>query len=169
MKLLCNITDKDIIGDDRLSEAAPRYTARAILIDQDGYIAVMYSVKYSLYSLPGGEIKEGEEKTEALKRELLEETGCNCEIIDELGYVYENRAHSDFTQYSYYYIAIVSGSKGQPHMTENERSNGTVSEWHSLDETIQLISGPKHEVLQRKFMQRKDMAAFHELMLLLNS
>lgn len=67
--------------------------------------AVMYSPKFKLYSLPGGGIEKGEDKEVAVKREVLEEKGFRCVIVNELGFVYENRAHCDFTQYSYYYIA----------------------------------------------------------------
>lgn len=163
MKLLREITDKDIIGDERLSSATPRLTGRAILFDDEGHIAVMYAKKFSLYSLPGGGIEENEDKLEAVKREILEETGCNCEITKDLGYVYENRAHCDFTQYSYYYLAKVIGHKGLPQMTPSEINNGTTVEWHTVQDAIYLISAPSHETLQRKFIQCKDMAALEEL------
>lgn len=163
MKLLRQITDMDIIGDEKLSKANPRYTARAILIDNIGDIAIMYSKKHLLHSLPGGGIEGNEDKITAAKREILEETGCNCEIIRDLGYVYENRAHSDFTQYSYYYIAKVIGNKGTTNLTENELNNGTAVEWHDLNTAIRLISTPTHKTLQQQFIQYKDNAALNEL------
>ena len=45
----------------------------------------MYAEKFGLYSLPGGGIDDGEDVLTALKREILEETGCTCGSIAELG------------------------------------------------------------------------------------
>ena len=99
MKLISTITDKEILGTAGLSTAKPRYTARAILKNKDGKYAVMYSRKFNLHSLPGGGVDEGEDIISALKREILEETGCLCDDIKELGYVSENRFHCDFLMY----------------------------------------------------------------------
>ena len=57
MILIKEITDKDILGTDGLSDAKPRYTARAILKNHSDEYAVMYAEKFNLYSLPGGELR----------------------------------------------------------------------------------------------------------------
>ena len=51
-----------------------RPSARAIII-KDGKLAMIHSLKYDYYKFPGGGIKNGEEKENALVREVLEEAG----------------------------------------------------------------------------------------------
>jgi 8-oxo-dGTP pyrophosphatase MutT (NUDIX family) len=48
----------------------------------------------------------------AVKREIWEETGRECEIIGELGQIIENRSEHDFTQERSYYMARIVGEKG---------------------------------------------------------
>ncbi len=162
MKLIKEITDKDIIHSEGRTNAIPRYTSRAILFNNMSQFAVMYSPKFKLYSLPGGGIEEEEDKEDAVKREILEETGYHCEIVNELGYVYENRAYCDFTQYSYYYIARTVGKQKQISMDECERESEMEVQWHTLEKVIQLIVTPVHDTVQRKFIQAKDKAALYE-------
>ncbi len=158
MKLLRRITDNEILGQEGLSNAKPRLTARAIL-RHNGQLAVMYAGKFDLYSLPGGGVEEGETILAALNREIMEETGCNCDSIQELGYVEENRAHCDYTQISYYYIVDTACDSLHPVLTETEVNNQTAVAWHSLDEAYRLIAAPVHTNPQRKYLQARDLAA----------
>lgn len=159
MKLIKEITDKEVLGTDGFSTARPRYTARAILKNKDNKYAVMYSHKFNLHSLPGGGVDEGEDIISALKREILEETGCLCDETKELGYVSENRFHCDYTQISYYFIVETSGTTQKTQMTEDEIINNTETQWHTLETMITLISSPVHDTNQRKFLQARDVAA----------
>ncbi len=59
MKQLCELNDKILLGQDGRSCKSPRLTARAIVKNQDGLFAVMYSDKFKLYSLPGGGVEDG--------------------------------------------------------------------------------------------------------------
>lgn len=159
MELICTLTDKEVLGTDGLSEAEPRYTARAILKNGEDKYAVMYTEIFDLYSLPGGGIESGENKTQALRREVLEETGCICESIEEIGCVYENRAHADYTQYSYYYFVTTAAPIKKQSLTESEAQNKTEVQWHTLDEMIALIFNQKPSTNQQKFLKARDVAA----------
>lgn len=159
MDLICKITDKDLLGTDGLSKAEPRYTARAILKNGEDKYAVMYTEKFDLYSLPGGGIEDDEDKLEALRREVLEETGCICESIEEIGYIYENRAHADYTQYSYYYFVTAGSPAQKQSLTESEIQNKTKVQWHSLDKMTDLIFNQKPSTNQQKFLKARDVAA----------
>lgn len=162
MKLLKKITDKEILGQEGLSGSKPRFTARAILKTDDEFYAIMYSEKFNFYSLPGGGIEENEDVITALRREIWEETGCECDTISELGYVYENRAHCDFTQYSYYFIVTTKNTSGQTQLTDNEKASQMSVQWHSIEDIVRLIVTPVHDTNQRKFIQAKDTAALNE-------
>lgn len=166
MKLLKRITDKEILGTDGLSTAKPRVTARAILKHGDQF-AVMYAKKFDLYSLPGGGVEDGENLLDALKREVLEETGCSCDSIQELGFVEENRAHCDYTQVSCYFIVETACATFDPALTEAEMQNGTTVHWHSFQDTCHLIADAVHTTTQRKFLQARDAAALDACKMLL--
>lgn len=168
MKLLKRITDKEILGTDGLSTAKPRLTARAILKHGDQF-AVMYAQKFDLYSLPGGGVEDGEDILDALKREVevMEETGCSCDSIQELGYVEENRAHCDYTQVSYYFIVETACGTFHAALTETEMQNGTTVHWHSFNDAYHLIADAVHTTTQRKFLQARDVAALDAYKLLL--
>lgn len=159
MDLICELTDKDVLGTDGLSNAEPRYTARAILKNDKDQYAVMYTKKFDLYSLPGGGIEGEEGKLEALKREVLEETGCTCEAIEEIGCVYENRAHCDYTQYSYYYFVKAGKDVKATSFTDVEIQNKTEVQWHPLEKVTDLIFNQKPHTNQQKFLQARDVAA----------
>lgn len=62
-----------------------RLGARGIAIREDGKIAIFNKSNKNEYKLPGGGLEgegEGEEEPEeAFKREVLEEIGCEIEII----------------------------------------------------------------------------------------
>lgn len=161
MKIICTLTDKEILGTDGLSNKQPRLTARAILQNKDGLYAVMYAQKFNLYSLPGGGIEKDETPEEALQREVLEETGCICEAIAELGKVLENRACLDYTQESYYFVATTTGVSKIPELTADEIENKTVMQWHTFDEMYRLIASPTHKNVQRKYLQARDVAALN--------
>ena len=160
MKLIAEITDKQILGTEGLSSAEPRYTARALVKNGDVY-AVIHSEKFHPYSLPGGGVDDGEDIITALKREVLEETGCSCGSITELGMVKENRAHAEYTQISYYYV-VEADSVGVPHFTEEETNSGTELQWHTLSEMIKLINELQPTTYQQQYLKARDVAALNE-------
>lgn len=162
MKKLIELTDALLLGTDGWSDAKPRYTARAILRNSDGLYAVMYAKKFGLYSLPGGGVENGESIIDALKREILEETGCFCDSIEDLGYVYENRAACNYTQYSYYYVVTSKGPLKPMELTEEEIENGTLLLWYPIDKIISLIENFCPKTNQQKYLQARDIAALTE-------
>ena len=146
MKLLKKITDKDFGGTDEISCANPSIKARAVLLDENDCMALLclHKLKWNnyndLYMIPGGSIEAGESLEKALEREMLEETGCHINIIEEVGYIEENCAKEDYVQITHYYLAKVTGKKGQPQMTEVEIEQQTELQWHSLEKALDIIA-----------------------------
>ena len=161
MKKICEINDKIILGQDGSSSKAPRETARAIVKGPEGLYAVMHSLKFELYSLPGGGIESGEDVITALRREIMEETGCTCDKIRELGIVYENRASLDYTQINYYFVVDTEHIR-ENRLTDAELKNKTQLEWHTWDETVRLIKEQEFERIQQKYLKARDVAALEE-------
>lgn len=126
MNIIATLDDKAVLGTYGLSDAKPRYTARAILKNTQGLYAVMYAEKFNFYSLVGGGIEPDENEIQALKREVMEETGCTCDTIEELGIIYENRYHADYTQISYYFLVTTSSEMQNPKLTESEIESKTI-------------------------------------------
>lgn len=84
-----------------------RYASRGIVFNDKGEIAVFNKKNKNEYKLPGGGIEEKEDKIEAFKREVLEETGCFVEITNYLGIIIEEKSLTNFKQISYVYTAKV--------------------------------------------------------------
>lgn len=162
MKRICELNDKIILGQDGKSDKAPRLTARAIVKNQSGMYAVMYSDKFKLYSLPGGGVEDGEDVLTALCREVYEETGCVCDEIKELGIVEENRASLDYTQINYYYVVTTTHQPGENHLTESEQASRTVVQWHTFEEMVRLINEQEFDRVQGKYLKARDVAALKE-------
>ena len=162
MKQICELNDKIVLGQDGLSDKAPRLTARAIVKNQDGLYAVMYSDKFKLHSLPGGGVEEGEDVLTVLRREVYEETGCVCDEIKELGIIAENRASLDYTQINYYFAVTTTHTPSENHLTESEQASRTVVQWHSFEKMVRLINEQEFDRVQGKYMKARDVAALKE-------
>ena len=164
MKRIGLITDKDILGNEGVSNAKPRITARAIIKNHRNQYAVLYARDFHLHSLPGGGVEDGETVEDALEREVAEETGVNILKVEELGYVEENRAYCNYTQISYYFIVTTDSKDFSPHLTSEEAKHGTTVNWYSFEEAYDLIVSAKHTTVQRKYLQARDVLALREYM-----
>ena len=110
MKLIKTIQFKDLKIED-IDKFGIRRAARAIVFDNNKNIGILYVGKYNYHKLPGGGLEGDESIREALKRECLEEIGCNIETFGELGEIIEYRDKYSLKQCSYCYLANVIGKK----------------------------------------------------------
>ena len=165
MKHLATLTDKDISGAETLSTAKPRIAVNAVLLDDNGNIALCYYGKYNFYNIVGGGVDPGEDFSTALKRETLEETGCHCEIICEIGAIFENMGSIDFTQERYCFLARAIGERSEPQLTEEEIEWETSIEWHPIDRALQLVCDNKiggYPTLE--FLKQRDIIILNEVL-----
>lgn len=152
MELICKITDLDI-GEEVLKMENPRLrlAARGIVIREDGKIAVFNKSNKNEYKLPGGGI-EGKENPEiAFKREAMEETGCEVEIIKELGTTEEYKSLNNFKQISYVYIGKVIKDTKQLHVTEKEKDEGAKLLWETPQKALELITECYNNLIASKY------------------
>ena len=159
---IAELTDKNVLDLDGMSNKPPRRTSRAIVINEEGNCAVLYAKKYNLHSLPGGGIEEGEDEFSALLREVEEETGCTCDSIQRLGIVSENRGHQGYTTLSYYFVVHTKEKPCELRLTDAEEEDGISVMWCSVKEALHLIKDVEHDTNQRKFLQARDVAALME-------
>ncbi|TKB54560.1 NUDIX hydrolase [Ferrimonas aestuarii] len=118
-----------------------RTAVRAIIQNGDK-ILLMYTARYDDYSLPGGGVDAGESLTEALLREVREETGAQNLIINqELGVYEELRPwykddYDNVRMHSYCYLCSADNTLGQNQLEDYEQANGMTPLWVELDTAI---------------------------------
>ena len=104
-----------------------RKVARAILVNEKGQIGLIKVHGHDIFGLrdyyetPGGGFKDNETGRQAVLRELLEETGYQCEVIAPIGIVddYYNLIHRH--NLNHYYLCKAISFKGK-HLDEYEKS-----------------------------------------------
>ena len=95
---------------------------------------------------------------------MLEETGCLCDEIKALGYIYENRAYCDLQQYSYIFSVSAKEPPLPVSFTIEEIKAGTKLLWRTLEEAVYLIESGKPKTNQQIFLKARDMAAMREFL-----
>ena len=135
------ITDEDFHENSiELSNPRLRYGSRGIVVNKDGKIAVFHKKNKNEYKLPGGGFEINENPESAFIRETLEETGCEVEIIKQLGITEEYKSLDNFKQKSYVFVAQVVKDYKKLNLTEEEKLSGGELVWLDLKEAYTKIS-----------------------------
>ncbi|MDD3048694.1 MAG: NUDIX domain-containing protein [Bacilli bacterium] len=141
MECIKTLVDEDLgLKSIEFNNPRIRYGARGIIINNEGKIAVFYKANRNQYKLPGGGIDEGEKIDVAFKREALEETGCEIEILKELGTIEEHKSLDNFKQISYLFVAKVTKDNNTSNFTEEEKDSGAKLLWVNENEALELIT-----------------------------
>lgn len=171
MKLLLEISEKSIgLGTQERFEKPYilRKAARAIVVYKEK-IAFQYITKKKYYQLPGGGVVHGETLMEALKREILEEVGCEIEISKPVGMIIEYRNKRNLLQISYCYLATSIGKLGKPKLEKAEIREGLQPIWISLEEAIDFMQKMKSKDYSGKFIKKRDLLFLQEAQKILNT
>ncbi len=166
MKLIATITDKEAIGKaiPKFKEYSIRKAGRAIVYNSDNKMAILHATKYNFHKLLGGGVEEGEDIKTALERELLEEIGCNVEIVMDVGSIIELKNEYGQKQTSYCYTAKVL-KIGNSNLTEmEEQTLGIKVKWVSLNEAIKIFEEDSPEDYTAKFIRLRDLIFLKEVL-----
>lgn len=165
MKLLKVIKHSDLfpgIQSGNSDTQKIRQASRAVVFDVENNIALLAVTKHNYHKLPGGGVEEGEDFLEALKREALEEIGCEIAVNDELGKIIEYRDEYNLRQESFCYLAKLKGEKGKPDFTDEEIEDGFEILWTSLDDAIEILSKDEPNDYEGKFIKIRDLCFLEE-------
>ncbi len=133
-----------------------RKAARAVVFDEEGKIGLLYVAKDKYHKLPGGGLEVDEDISTALKRECLEELGCDIIIGESLGEIIEYRDKWELAQTSYCYLANLQGQKGAPNFTTEEREKDFQIKWLFPDEALKIIEEDVPEGDEGPFIKQRD-------------
>lgn len=151
MKCIKILTDEDF-GMQSVEFKNPRirYGARGIVIKGDK-IAIFNKKTKNEYKLPGGGIDINENPEDAFKREVLEETGCEIEVIKELGIIEEHKSLDNFKQISYLFVANVIKDTGILHLTKKEKEEGAQILWLNINDGLELMKKSLNYLRESKY------------------
>ncbi|MDP2692990.1 MAG: NUDIX domain-containing protein [bacterium] len=133
-----------------------RKVVRAITI-KDGRLLVLKRVKGKqiYWVFPGGGVEEGESDTEALEREMTEETGFEVKVGEFFANYHFLTSYMDAEE-NFYLAEIIGGTEGAGHGPEYEHVNeyeGTHEvDWIDLDKLSETDLRP--EEVKNKFNQQ---------------
>lgn len=161
--IICEINETDVginpneqIGTE---EYKLRRAARGILI-KDGEIALLNVTTKKYHKLPGGGIEKDEEIEKAFKREVKEETGWNCNIVDQNPVTIEYRNRIKVLQISYVFVAKAIGKPTEQQLDEGEIQDGHELEWIPIEKVEGLLSSEKPVGYEDKFIILRDLNIF---------
>lgn len=134
-----------------------RLASRGVLVN-NGKIALLNVIKFNYHKLPGGGIENNESITETFKREALEETGCECEVLDQSGIIIEWRDQFKLFQISYVLLAKVKGKIGQVRFDQGEIDEGFKLEWIPIEKIDRIFKNDNPTNYEGKFIKIRDIS-----------
>lgn len=152
MDILFKLTDEDFgIEAQEMNNSKLRMAARGIVIRTDGKIAIQNKTNKNEFKLIGRGMEINEDPIIAFKREVLEEAGCEVEIIKQLGTTEEYKSLQNLKQISHIFIANAIKDTHKLDLTEKEKSEGAKLLWVNPKEALQLITDCYDNLLPSKY------------------
>ena len=120
-----------------------RYGVYAVIPDSAKEKIILVQAPNGAWFLPGGEIEEGENHLEALKRELIEELGFTAEIGTYYGQADEYFYSSHRDTYYYNPAYLYEATSYQETQTPLEDFNNLA--WFPIEEAIENLKRGSHK------------------------
>ncbi|MFO1478019.1 MAG: NUDIX domain-containing protein [Verrucomicrobiota bacterium] len=157
LRALLERSGMDLPAPGAGTPAAPIPTVGGLIFDDRGRVLMLRTHKWSdLWGIPGGKIKWGESSIDALRRELLEETGLE---IDDLRFVLvQDCIHSKEFYRDAHFILLnyTCRCAGTPRVVLN--SEAREFRWVSLAEACELPLNHPTRVLVNAVMKARSAA-----------
>lgn len=156
--IIREIFDTDFDSEYRMADLSTfkiRRASRGIVVNK-GKLALLEVSKYNYHKFPGGGMGEDETVEDAFKREILEEVGCHCEIVDYGGVVIEWRDQFKLLQISYVFFARVVGQVGENKLEPDEIEEGYQLNWIPFEKVMEKLVNSKPTDYEGKFIIERD-------------
>lgn len=162
MKLIKEVFESSGFSDEK--QYRIRRAVRAIVKDGDDKIALLHMKNNSYYKLPGGGIDEGEDLKMAFDREMREEIGCKVSVsgTEAYGMTIEYRHTIGLVQFSYVFLGVIDGEKGQVEYTEKEIAEGAAVVWVTESEALDLLRNSTPKTNSGVFIVLRDTAIMED-------
>lgn len=156
--------DPNFVPPKDIDDYKLRKSARGLLINNDNKIALLFVTKENYHKLPGGGVESDETTEQAFVREIKEETGCDCKIIEgkkQNSIVLEERDKFKLLQISYIFYSQVVGEQKEQNLTQEEIDEGFELKWVTITEAVELVKNDKPLDYEGKFIQKRDLAVLN--------
>lgn len=122
-----------------------RKTVKIIIENEKGEIALVTNPIHQLFLLPGGGAETDDLKEES-KREALEESNCEVEIVKEVAAIEEFRNRNAKHYYTTCFLAKFIRESSEDLRTDEEKENGLETKWFSKDEALKIMKAQVEKV-----------------------
>lgn len=131
----------------------PEPTVGALILNPDGEVLLMRSHKWrDLYVIPGGHIELGERMEDALRREILEETGLAIDEVEYLGHQEFIYDEAFWKRRHFIFFDFVCKTRSM-HVTLNDEAQEYA--WVSLENALALPVEPYSRHTIEVYLQRE--------------
>ncbi|UCE14903.1 MAG: NUDIX hydrolase N-terminal domain-containing protein [Candidatus Heimdallarchaeota archaeon] len=134
-----SLTDLEPLKTDFFSRPGPLVGGDAAVINDSGQILLIQRVDNSMWAMPGGLLEVGETPAEGVLREVVEETGVQCQVIALIGAFDSRFCGTTYPHHLYQLMFLCKPLNNEKLTTPSHKHESLNIEWfkeHSLPVNI---------------------------------